>query len=572
MGHLRGVLTHARILLSRAVDFSVVAAHRSSVLVHEVCQPFEGQCWARIQVERAVVVCRVWENNQVEPQESKPVPSLDRPVGKRVSTGRSEATKALDRLDAYRAPEYLSLGPEISSLTLPSSLYLYQLEGIYTLTKHGELLLADDMGLGKTVQAIVAMRVLIRRRSIANALIVVPASLVRQWEQELQRWAPDLWVSVAYGSPAARHAAWKTPAHVYLTSYESLRSDSSYRSGPAAYSWDLVVLDEGQKIKNVTTKTSKTCRALSRRRSWILTGTPLENSVDELASVLSFVRPNAELLDGRGRAADLQNVRSVQRQIQLRRKREAVLHQLPKLQRLRVVLPLTDSQRQAYESVLNEGVMHLAELGAEVTVQHVLSLITRLKQICNFCPKTGASAKIEDLRERLVEIVAQGHKALVFTQFTCEQFGARRIVRELDDLEPLLYTGDMGPSERQRVVDEFTRPDGPPVLVMSLRAGGLGLNLQAASYVVHFDSWWNPAVTSQAEARAHRLGQRRAVTAYEYVMVDTIEERIMEIIERKKALFKELVDDVSISLGTLGLTKEEYLEALGLSSPRRERS
>jgi SNF2 family DNA or RNA helicase len=186
----------------------------------------------------------------------------------------------------------------------------------------------------------------------------------------------------------------------------------------------------------------------------------------------------------------------------------------------------------------------LSSLGRDIRITHVLELILRLKQICNFCPETGASAKLEDLRERLERATASGEKALVFSQFVDESFGARRIAAALRQHKPLLLTGDIDPSERAAIVAAFERDPARRVMVLSLRAGGIGLNLTVASQVFHFDRWWNPAVEAQAEDRAHRIGQERPVHVAAYLSENTVEERIDEILHDKQALFADVIDGV----------------------------
>ena len=194
----------------------------------------------------------------------------------------------------------------------------------------------------------------------------------------------------------------------------------------------------------------------------------------------------------------------------------------------------------------------------------VLAHLTRLQQICNFAPgESGFSSKLDDLRERLPDIIESGERALIFTQFTNENFGAKRLQRELAQWKPLLFIGDMDAASRQRALDKFAAEDGPSLLIVSLRAGGVGLNLQSASYVFHFDRWWNPATETQAEDRAHRPGQTRPVHVYRYVMLETIEERVDEILRAKRELFAQIcriIDEDEIR----GLSREDFLQLAGV--------
>ena len=454
----------------------------------------------------------------------------------------------------------------------PAQLFQYQVEGVQALLSRDALLLADEMGLGKTVQTIAALRILALRRELERAMVVVPAGLVSQWRRELDRWAPELRVSTVRGSREERAWQWATPAQVYLVGYETLRMDfiGGPQSPPRRRIWDLVLLDEAQKIKNRRADIGEKCKRLPRRRSWALTGTPLENSPDDLASVLEFVAPllppfsPIRLRPG----PDLARVHG---ELQLRRRKREVLGDLPPKLVSDVTVALTGAQRESYERAEREGVVELHRQGEALKVESVLELIVRLKQICNFCPVSSQSVKLEDLLARLEELREGGLRALVFSQFADSSFGAAAIARRLRAFRPLLYTGAMSTAQRDAVVQEFRDNPEYRVLVLSLRAGGQGLNLQDASYVFHFDRWWNPAVERQAEDRSHRLGQTMPVNVYRYVCEGTIEERIAEVLRDKQLLFDQMVDDVSLDLREK-LSAEELFGLFGLTPPASARS
>lgn len=433
----------------------------------------------------------------------------------------------------------------MASFAWPHPLFPYQTVGVEKLLGASSLLLADEMGLGKTIQAIAALRILIDRGEARHTVIVCPAGLIVQWRRELRLWAPEVATSTAIGSIEERHMAWRREAAIYLTSFESLRSDFSipWDYGPARRCWDVAVLDEAQRIKNPKADAAIAVKRLNRVRSWALTGTPLENRLDDLVSVLDFVAPGR--FDPRAMAVGLRRLLG---EIQLRRRRREVLHDLPPKFVSTMILALTAGQRAAYRRAEHEGIVWLRSLGRELHISHVLELILRLKQICNFCPESDQSAKLADLRQRLGALA--GEKALVFSQFVEEPFGVRRLARELADFRPLLLVGALRPEARAAVISEFERDPARPVLLVSLRAGGLGLNLAAASCVFHFDRWWNPALETQAEDRAHRIGQRRPVQVFAYLCSDTVEERIDQILVEKRALFADVIDGVGT--GALG--------------------
>ena len=438
----------------------------------------------------------------------------------------------------------------------------FQQEGVRTLLDKRQLLLADDMGLGKTLQAIAALRILRARGEVRACLVAAPAGLLDQWRREIEKWAPELSAIVIRGSMSDRSWQWRAGKDVTLVSYDTLRSDfgGSAQSPVRRRTWDVVVADEAQRIKN-RNDTSNALKGLRRARSWALTGTPIENHEEELASILEFVDH-----DGAGPPRQYRpgvELRQRHSELQLRRKKGDVLEDLPPKQVTRVTIDLGPRQRNSYDKAEQEGIIYLRSLGAEVRVTHVLELITRLKQICNADSKTGESTKLDDIGDRLERLADQGHKALLFSQYVSDTSGVRAAANRLKEFAPLTITGDTPQRERTDVIERFKARGEHKVLILSLRAGGLGLNLQEASYVFHLDRWWNPAVESQAEDRSHRIGQKVKVNVIKYSCSGTIEERIDEILERKQELFDELIDDVSLDLSAR-MSDEELFGLFGL--------
>lgn len=483
--------------------------------------------------------------------------------------GRAMAASAPDSVPSLKARLIAVLQPPLEmslsrsgSFEWPADLMAYQLTAIRLLFDRDRLLLADEMGLGKTVQAIAAIRLLARRGACASCLIVVPAAVFSQWLQHLNRWAPELRLSPIRGPAGERAAQWRMPAHVHVVGYETLRSDAELSRSRV---WDLVVIDEAQRIKNAEAEVAAVVKRLLRRRAWALTGTPLENRLEDLASILEFVAPR--LPDQPPHTVTPgQNLRDHLAEVQLRRRKRDVLTELPPKTLTDLLLDMTPEQRRSYERAENEGLVFLRELGSNVTIANVLELILRLKQLCNFEPEMGASAKMADLEERLDALAETGQRALVFSQFADEHFGAAAIARRLERFRPILYTGRIPLPERDAAVSRFLRDRTRRLMVLSLRAGGQGLNLQSASYVFHFDRWWNPAVEDQATDRSHRLGQREPVHVYAYTIENSIEERIREILLKKRELFERVVEGVGIDVHAF--SREELFTMVGLAAPK----
>jgi SNF2 family DNA or RNA helicase len=473
--------------------------------------------------------------------------------------GRHEGPDLRARLRFILQPPLgLCLSPD-GVIDWPHELMPFQVQGVRLLIERDRLLLADEMGLGKTIQALAALRVLALRREVESCLIVTPAAVMTQWRDRFSEWAPELRLALVRGGTAERDGWWRAPAHAHLVGYETLRADLALARGRV---WDLVILDEAQRIKSAGAEVAEAAKALPRRRAWALTGTPMENRHSDVVSILEFVRPR---LVGDGPLVDraTASLREQLAGIQLRRRKADVLPQLPARIESELVLPMDAEQRLAYERAERDGLVRLRAEGPAVSVTSVLELIVRLKQLCNFDPTTGASAKLHDLDERLSLLRESGQRGLVFTQFTDDTFGARAIARRLAAHRPLVLTGSLTLDRRAEVIERFRADPAHGVLVLSLRAAGVGLDLQDASYVFHFDRWWNPAVEDQATGRSHRIGQKLPVHVYAYTMENTVEERTVEVLRSKRLLFDEIVEGAGIQVeGTL--SREELLTVAGL--------
>jgi len=389
-------------------------------------------------------------------------------------------------------------------------------------------LLSDQMGLGKTVQTITAARVVHRSRPGSRSLIVAPASLLRNWEEELNRWGPEFVCRRLEGSKADRKALLNLPVAILLASFERVRTDIELVR--EAGEQEIVIVDEAQRIKNSSSAMAMACRAIPRRRSWALTGTPLENSSDDLVSVFGFVMPG---LLSKGMSPG--ECHSLIRPYFLRRTKREVLPELPPIEVQDLPLELLPAQRRSYDAVW--GGRHALSDGSQ---GNLLAAITRLKQLCNRDAATGESSKLSALSLILEEAKSDGSKTLVFSQYveTLEWLRA-----QIEGQPVFMYHGGQDDRGKQRALADFKTHDGCCVLLVSLKAGGVGLNVNEADTVVMFDRWWNPAVESQAIQRAHRFGRQTSLFVVRFLVRDTVEERINDILERKGLLFRNYIED-----------------------------
>ena len=470
-----------------------------------------------------------------------------------------DVVKLSERLFFVLQPD-LETTLEASDLSFPRQPFPFQLDGMaFLMPRHGAIL-ADEMGLGKSMQAISSLRLLVRSGQARKVLVVCPKGLVSNWTRELADWAPELLVAVIEGDPVRRRWQWTLEdVPVKVANYEVVVRDRDLVA-ELGLSFDLVVLDEAQRIKNRSSSTHQAVKALARRRSWALTGTPVENSAEDLVSLFDFVAPghvNDRMAPKALGAAAADYV--------LRRTKDKVLTEMPPRMNRDERIELSPEQRETYRRAEEEGVLRLSSLGSEATIQNVFELVLRLKQICNFDTATGESAKLDCLMAELEEVQASGKKALVFSQWV-ETLG--RLKTKLARFGALDYHGGMSTAARDEAIRRFKHDKQHSVLLLSYGAGAVGLNLQFSQYVFLFDRWWNPAIEDQAINRAHRIGAVGAVTVTRFLSVDTIEERIDEVLRKKRDLSDTILSQAEAPTAS-GLTADDLFALFKLPAPSR---
>lgn len=437
-------------------------------------------------------------------------------------------------------------------------------------------ILADDMGLGKTLQVIALLQSRILKEKI-TALIVCPASLVYNWEEEFKRFAPDISVKTVTGTQTERKKilSSKQKPDVFVTSYDLLKRDIGLYED---HKFDFEIIDEAQYIKNAQAAVSKSVKVINSSHRFALTGTPIENRLSELWSIFDFLMPGFlytyERFKSDFETAITKNkdeeatkhLRGMVSPFILRRLKEDVLKDLPdKIEEVRYSR-FDAEQRKLYDAQVThmKKLIQSSEYDSGKDRIKVLSELTRIRQIC--CDPglitegyTGESAKRASCIELVESAIDGGHKVLLFSQFT-SMFELLEKDLKAAGIEYYKITGQTPKEERIKLVRSFNE-NLVPLFLISLKAGGTGLNLVGADVVIHYDPWWNLAAQNQATDRAHRIGQTRKVSVFKLIVKDTIEEKIIEMQNAKKDLADAILSGESESL--MNMSKEQLMELLG---------
>ncbi len=492
-----------------------------------------------------------------------------KPKKKTPADGSQKLTRIKPPADVVKLQDrlYYLLQPPLEQLVgsgqlnFPFKPFPYQLDGIAFLFPRYAAILADEMGLGKTMQAISTIRMLLCSGECRNILLICPKPLVTNWLREFSVWAPEVPIAAIEGNATKRAWQWRSgEVPVKVANYELLMRDRDVVLSEDVH-FDLVVLDEAQRIKNQSSTTSQIVRSISRTRSWALTGTPVENSQDDLVGIFEFLSPGYLNRDMKATCLG-----KATRDYILRRTKDLVMTDMPPRLYRDADLELTPQQWASYEKAENEGVIRLEEMETDLTIQHVFELVLRLKQICNFDPVTGSSAKLERLVADMEEVAASGQKAIVFSQWVNS---IDKMRDALAPFGPLEYHGRVPHSQRDAVIDKFKNDPDSKVILMSYGAGSVGLNLQFCRYVFLFDRWWNPAVEDQAINRAHRIGVKGAVTVTRMMALNTIEQRIASVLDQKRELFETIFAETGSPRGSGGgMTRDEIFGLFDLHCPQ----
>ncbi len=468
---------------------------------------------------------------------------------------------------------------------LRAPLYDYQLRGAIFLAGRGRAILGDDMGLGKTIQAMAAVELLAKERGVQRVLVIAPASVKYQWEGEIHKFTGRR-AQVIEGLRPERDRQYALPAFYRLVNYEQVVRDLD-----ALNDWqpELVILDEAQRIKNWEAKTSKAVKKLRSRYAMVLTGTPLENKLEELYSIVQFVDDRRlgpafqflqehRVLDAKGNLTGyrhLDKIRDRLAPILLRRTRGEVLTQLPARTDNTLYVEMREEQRIPYE----EQRANLARLMQKKVLndldrKRILACLVNMRLLCDstflFDKLTNVSPKLDEFAEVIEELFASGeHKAVVFSQWETMLNKAAEVLEGSGIAYALLHGGLPG-KQRKEVLERF-QTDPACRVFLSTDAGGVGLNLQSADTVVNLELPWNPAVLEQRIARVHRLGQERPVRVINFVTRGSIEERVQKAIEAKRSLFAGVFDGDSdeVNFAALGQTSclDSVRDVVGVEKP-----
>ncbi len=496
------------------------------------------------------------------------------------SRNDEEISFALDE-KIERLREYKNI-PEIDAPNhLQPILRPYQTTGFHWLNYLNDVgwggILADDMGLGKTIQALTMMEHYCKENKSLKAIVICPTTLIYNWQNEIKKFTPTLTYHIHHGGLRTRNADELIKNNIIITTYGTLRSDIQLF---LKVEFDYVILDESQAIKNPSSKVTKAACLLNAKNRICMSGTPLQNNTFDIFAQMNFLNPGllgsmdyfknefATPIDKFGEAEHKEQLRKLLHPFILRRTKEQVAKDLPEKTETILFCEMEKEQREIYDAYRNSYrdkiLGTISEQGIDKSQLTILQGLMKLRQICDSPAILNEeekypnhSIKLDELTREITENIGE-HKALVFSQF----LGMLALIKEklkADNIPFEYFDGSSTANEREKAIQNFQNNDDCRVFLISLKAGGVGLNLTAADYVYIVDPWWNPAVEQQAIDRTHRIGQTKNIFAYRMICIDTIEDKILQLQERKRALAKDLISDDGSFVKALSKADVEYL-------------
>jgi non-specific serine/threonine protein kinase len=481
-----------------------------------------------------------------------------------------------ERLREFKNIPEIPAPAEVAHILRP-----YQLAGYQWLSYLNDVgwggILADDMGLGKTVQALTMLDYYRNTNGGLKAIVVCPTTLIYNWQNEVKKFTPSLTYHIHHGSARSRSAEDLQKNNIIITTYGTLRSDIQLL---LKIHFDYIVLDESQAIKNPASKVTKAASLLTSKNRICMSGTPLQNNTFDIFAQMNFLNPGllgnmeffrnefATPIDKFGEQEQKDHLRKLLFPFILRRTKEQVAKDLPEKTETILFCEMEKEQRKIYDAYRNSYrdkiLGTISEQGIDKSQLTILQGLMKLRQICDSPAILNEeekypnhSIKLDELTREIAENIGD-HKALVFSQF----LGMLALIKaKLKEMEiPFEYfDGSTSATDREKAIQNFQNNDECRVFLISLKAGGVGLNLTAADYVYIVDPWWNPAVEQQAIDRTHRIGQTKNIFAYRMICIDTIEDKILQLQERKKILARELITDDNGFVKTLSKADVEYL-------------
>jgi non-specific serine/threonine protein kinase len=481
-----------------------------------------------------------------------------------------------ERLRSFNRINEVDPPKDLSSILRP-----YQVAGYHWLNYLNEVgwggILADDMGLGKTVQALSCLQLFKEKAKKMKALVVCPTTLMFNWENEIKKFTPKLTYKIHHGGERERDKKLFDNFDVIITTYGTLRSDIKFM---AETEFDYVVLDESQAIKNPQSKVTKAACLLNAKHRVCMSGTPLQNNTFDIYAQMNFLNPGmlgsveyfrnefATPIDKFGEREHKDHLKKLLYPFILRRTKEQVAKDLPAKTETILFCEMEEEQRNIYDAYRNDyrdkilGV--IKEQGIDKSQLTILQGLMKLRQICDSPAimnekeqMPNVSVKLDELTREITENIGN-HKALIFSQFLGMLGLIRQRLTELG-VKFEYFDGSTSATDREKAIQSFQNDDEVRIFLISLKAGGVGLNLTAADYVYIVDPWWNPAVEQQAIDRTHRIGQTKNIFAYRMICKDTIEDKILQLQDKKRSLARDLVADDTGFVKTLTREDVEYL-------------